>query len=42
MKKIAMLGANGSYAYCPTGSHLCMWDDQEVYFSNLLGFLKTV
>jgi proline iminopeptidase len=42
MKKIATLVAHGSYAYCPNGSHLCMWDDQEVYFRNLLGFLKTV
>ncbi len=42
MKKIAATVANGTYAYCPTGSHLCMWDDQEVYFHNLLEFLKTV
>jgi proline iminopeptidase len=32
MKRIASLMPNGSYAYCPNGSHLCMWDDQRVYF----------
>ena len=33
---------HGRYLYCPNGSHLCMWDDQEVYFRHLLGFLGTV
>jgi len=41
MQKMATLVANGSYAYCPNGSHLCMWDDQAVYFRNLLQFLQT-
>ena len=41
MQKMATLIPNGSYAYCPNGSHLCMWDDQAVYFKNLLQFLKT-
>jgi proline iminopeptidase len=42
MKKMATLMPNASYAYCPNGSHLCMWDDQEVYFKHLLGFLHAV
>jgi proline iminopeptidase len=42
MKRIASLMPNGSYAYCPNGSHLCMWDDQRVYFKNLLEFLRSV
>jgi len=42
MKKMATLMPNASYAYCPNGSHLDMWDDQEVYFKQLIGFLKTV
>ena len=41
MQKMAGLMPNGSYAYCPNGSHLCMWDDQAVYFKNLLQFLKS-
>lgn len=42
MEKMAHLVANGSYAYCPNGSHLCMWDDQQVYFRHLLQFLRSV
>jgi proline iminopeptidase len=42
MSKMAKLMTNGSYAYCPNGSHLAMWDDQKVYFDHLLNFLKTV
>jgi proline iminopeptidase len=42
MKKMAGLMRNASYAFCPNGSHLCMWDDQEVYFRHLLGFLWAV
>jgi proline iminopeptidase len=41
MQKMATLIPNATYAYCPSGSHLCMWDDQAVYFKNLLRFLKT-
>jgi len=42
MKKMAGLMPNASYAFCPNGSHLCMWDDQEVYFKQLLSFLRAV
>ena len=42
MKHIASLMPNGSYAFCPNGSHLCMWDDQRMYFKNLLDFLRAV
>jgi proline iminopeptidase len=42
MKKMATLMANASNAYCPNGSHSCMWDDQEAYFRQLLEFLRTV
>jgi len=42
MKKMAALMPNAGHGYCPNGSHLCMWDDQEVYFRHLLGFLRTV
>lgn len=42
LKKMAALIPNASYAFCPNGSHLCMWDDQAVYFHHLLAFLKTV
>ena len=29
----------GSYLHCPDGSHLCMYDDQEVYMAGLIDFL---
>ena len=42
MKKMAGLMRNAGYAFCPNGSHLCMWDDQQIYFKNLLEFLHAV
>jgi proline iminopeptidase len=42
MKRMATLIPGASYAYCPNGSHLCMWDDQEAYFKHLLNFLHSV
>ena len=42
MKKMATLMPNATYGYCPNGSHMCMWDDQEIYFRHLLKFLRTV
>src|SRR5579875_3489756 len=29
----------GRYLYCPNGSHLAMYDDQQAYFAGLVGFL---
>jgi len=42
IKKMATLMPNATSAICPNGSHMCLWDDQEVYFQHLLGFLRTV
>jgi len=42
MQKMATLMPNATSAYCPNGSHLCMWDDQAVYFRQLLQFLRGV
>jgi len=42
MKKMADLMPNARNAFCPNGSHLCMWDDQAEYFKHLLKFLRTV
>jgi proline iminopeptidase len=30
----------GRYLYCPNGSHLAMYDDQQAYFAGLVGFLR--
>jgi len=32
----------GSYLYCPNGSHLSMWDDQQVFMTGVIGFIKKV
>ena len=42
MKKMATLMPNGSSFICPSGSHLCMWDDQAFYFQHLINFLHSV
>ena len=33
---------NGRYLHCPNGSHLSQFDDQEVYFSGLIKFIRDV
>jgi proline iminopeptidase len=33
---------NGSYLYCPNGSHMSMYDDQETYMNGLIKFVKGV
>jgi proline iminopeptidase len=30
----------GEYLYCPNGSHMALYDDQEVYFAGLVEFLQ--
>ena len=39
MEMMARRLPNGRYLYCPEGSHLAMYDDQETYFAGLLSFL---
>ena len=31
---------NGSYLFCPNGSHMSLYDDQEVYMNGLISFLQ--
>lgn len=42
MKKEGKLIPNSRTYLCPNGSHLSMYDDQQNYFNNLIGFLKDV
>jgi proline iminopeptidase len=42
MKWMSTQVQRGRYLYCPNGSHLSMWDDQEHYFPGLIGFMKDV
>jgi len=39
-----MAGAlgKGRYLYCPNGSHMAMYDDQKVYFTGLVQFIRDV
>jgi proline iminopeptidase len=31
---------NGTYLYCPNGSHMALYDDQATYFGGLINFLN--
>jgi len=33
---------NGSYLYCPNGSHLAMWDDQKIYMDGVIKWIKKI
>lgn len=41
MKEQSKKVKRGSYLYCPNGSHMAMWDDQENYFSGLIKWLNS-
>ena len=32
----------GQYLYCSNGSHMAMYDDQQVHFDGLIKFIKDV
>lgn len=40
MEEVARRLPQGSYVCCPNGSHMAMYDDQEVYFRGLIDWLK--
>ena len=42
MKWMSTQVKNGSFLLCPDGSHMCMWDDQQVYMAGLIKWLKDV
>lgn len=39
MEWMATQFPNGSYLYCPNGSHMALYDDQEVYMKGVIQFL---
>jgi proline iminopeptidase len=41
MQMMATRLPRGRYLYCPNGSHLAMYDDQDTYFTGLIEFLHT-
>jgi proline iminopeptidase len=42
MKMMASRLPHGRYLHCPNGSHLAMYDDQAVYFTGLIDFLRSI
>lgn len=42
MKWMSTQVKNGSFLYCPNGSHMDMYDDQDIYMAGLIKFLKGV
>jgi proline iminopeptidase len=42
MEEQSKMVQNGSYLYCPNGSHLAMWDDQKTYMKGVISFIKKV
>ncbi|MEO7925037.1 MAG: proline iminopeptidase-family hydrolase [Chitinophagaceae bacterium] len=42
MEEQSKLVQKGRYLYCPNGSHLSMWDDQQVFMKGVIQFIKDV
>jgi proline iminopeptidase len=42
MAWIATQVQQGTALICPNGSHLCLYDDQQVYMKSFINFLKSV
>lgn len=42
MEEMSRLVRNGRYLYCPDGSHLAMWDDQQVFMDGVVDFIHDV
>lgn len=42
MEEQSKLVQHGRYLYCPNGSHLAMWDDQQVFMNGVIKFIKDV
>ena len=42
MKWMSTQFPNGSYLHCPNGSHMAMYDDQEVYMKGVIKFIRDV
>ena len=42
MEEQSKLVQKGRYLYCPNGSHLAMWDDQQVFMSGVITFINDV
>jgi len=42
MEWVASQIKHGHFLFCPNGSHMAHYDDQETYFSGLIKFIRSV
>jgi proline iminopeptidase len=42
MEEQSKLVQKGRYLYCPDGSHLAMWDDQQIFMNGVIKFIRDV
>lgn len=42
MEEQSKMVQKGKYLYCPNGSHLAMWDDQQVFMNGVIKFIHEV
>lgn len=42
MEEQSKMVQHGRYLYCPNGSHMCMWDDQQVFMDGVMKFIRDV
>ncbi len=42
MKWMSQQVRNGSYLFCPNGSHMCFYDDQQTYMTGLIKYVKEI
>lgn len=42
MEEQSKMVQHGRYLFCPNGSHLSMWDDQQVFMAGVIKFIKDV
>jgi proline iminopeptidase len=42
MEEQSKMVQKGHYLFCPNGSHLAMWDDQQVFMSGVIDFINNV
>jgi proline iminopeptidase len=42
MEEQSKMVRRGRYLYCPNGSHLSMWDDQQVFMDGVIKFIEDV
>jgi proline iminopeptidase len=42
MKWMSTQVQNGKYLFCPNGSHLSMWDDQNIFMKGVISFMRIV